>query len=629
MVNEKLIYTKEENCVGCNQCIRHCPIFDANIAYMKDGKNKVRINSDSCIHCGKCIEVCEHDARDYIDDTEEFFLDLKKGKKISILAAPSIRANFSNYKKLFGYLQTIGVNSFYDVSFGADITVWAYLKYIKENNKKSIIAEPCPAIVNYIEKKEPSLLGNLCEVQSPLLCSAIYIKKYLEEKDDLAFLSPCIAKKDEIMDKNSAGFVKYNVTFKKLLEYMKMNNINLNKYTEVDFNMDNGLGFLFSRPGGLKENIEAYNDNLWIRQIEGQETVYDYLDEYRERIKNNKLVPNVIDALNCEFGCNIGTAVTKEQLFIDDIDMNFNKIKKEKNKRKLLKIHKAFDKKLNLKDFLRDFETKSQEKIKEPSMEESNQIFNDLHKYTECSRSINCSACGYPNCTTMVKAIYNKLNTKENCVDYNRSILEKEKENIEIKNKEIEKVLQEVNKLNKERLKEAEILKENVDEIIISIKEIADGNTKNVDTINKIVSEIEELNDTANFLEKGIQEMKEKIIIFNESSEKIVNIASQTNLLALNASIEAARAGETGRGFEVVASEVRKLAEETNKIASATIDEQEDLNDMIENISQVSDLLKDESEKIKDAMNNMLAIIQETTAKEEEISSTASNLIKK
>ena len=48
---------------------------------MKDGKNKVRINSDSCIHCGKCIEVCEHDARDYIDDTEEFFR-FKKGKNI-------------------------------------------------------------------------------------------------------------------------------------------------------------------------------------------------------------------------------------------------------------------------------------------------------------------------------------------------------------------------------------------------------------------------------------------------------------------------------------------------------------------------------------------------------------------
>lgn len=41
MSNEWLIYTKEENCVGCNQCIRHCPIFDANVAYIKNGKNKV------------------------------------------------------------------------------------------------------------------------------------------------------------------------------------------------------------------------------------------------------------------------------------------------------------------------------------------------------------------------------------------------------------------------------------------------------------------------------------------------------------------------------------------------------------------------------------------------------------
>ena len=79
-------------------------------------------------------------------------------------------------------------------------------------------------------------------------------------KGKIAMFSPCIAKETEFSDPNTNNNVQYNVTVKKLKEYLDNNKINISNYPAEEFDSINGnLGFAFSRPGGLKENVDFYS----------------------------------------------------------------------------------------------------------------------------------------------------------------------------------------------------------------------------------------------------------------------------------------------------------------------------------------------------------------------------------
>lgn len=205
-----MIFTNQ-NCIGCNKCISVCPCLGANYVQEVNGRFQIKVNPSRCVSCGACMDVCEHHAREYEDDTERFFDDLKRGEKISVLFAPAFKANYPHgYTHILGALKAAGVQRLITVSFGADIT---YLNFITQHDFKGGISQPCPAVVGYIERYLPRLLLKLFPVQSPMMCSAIYAKKYMNIQDKLAFISPCIAKKLEIDDPNNHQYVSYNVTF--------------------------------------------------------------------------------------------------------------------------------------------------------------------------------------------------------------------------------------------------------------------------------------------------------------------------------------------------------------------------------------------------------------------------------
>ena len=422
-VMEKYIHTND-NCTGCNRCIMACPVVDASVVVEEDGKSKIYINSKICINCAKCIQACTQDSRHYTDDTDAFLNALSEGKKISILVAPAIRTNFPEFERLLGQLRNMGASTIFDTSIGGDICTWGYIKYMEKYRPEGLISQPCPVVVNYIEKHDPVLIEKLSPVQSPAMCAAIYMKKYKNITDDIAFISPCIAKKDEFDDPNNNGFIKYNVTFNRLKKALKTRGIDYLTALPVSFDNDlHGLGAIFPMQGGLKANVHQFFPGVWIHQVEGQPEVKLFLDEYPNTLNSDNEAPFLVDILNCPYGCNLGTGANCK--YEDSLRVNHSMFsmarditggKLPPNERVSLD---KYDSILDLNDFIRDYTNKHVDPIIiNPGQIED--VFISMHKTTEDDRYINCCCCGFDTCRDMAVSIAKGINHKGNCVEYHK-----------------------------------------------------------------------------------------------------------------------------------------------------------------------------------------------------------------
>lgn len=149
---KQVIAIDQDKCVNCHQCIHICPV-----KFCIDGSgDTIQLNPDLCLGCGAYIDACKHEARKPIDDFEVFLRAVKTDSNMVAVVAPAAASNFSDqYLHINGWLESLGVKAVFDVSFGAELTVKSYIEHIKKNNPATVIAQPCPALVTFIEIYHP------------------------------------------------------------------------------------------------------------------------------------------------------------------------------------------------------------------------------------------------------------------------------------------------------------------------------------------------------------------------------------------------------------------------------------------------------------------------------------------
>jgi methyl-accepting chemotaxis protein len=172
----------------------------------------------------------------------------------------------------------------------------------------------------------------------------------------------------------------------------------------------------------------------------------------------------------------------------------------------------------------------------------------------------------------------------------------------------------------------AEEITSSSENIASSQQQISKGASEQVTIITTTQNQVQKLLN-------GMKEIQNKIEQISHISDLIRNLSNQTNMLALNAAIEAARAGEAGRGFNVVADQVRKLAEESRKAVGSTekmlIDikniahiQESSTIEMIRNIDTIASVAEETSASTEESA----AAAEEQASSMEQLNSTAENL---